>query len=102
MRRQRKQALALAQRLVYQTELEMLEVPQPAMDQPRRRAAGSAPDIAALDQQRLDAAERGLARNRSAVDPGADHDELVRLLGLRCFHRCSSQACELGRRLSRR
>ena len=82
MRREREQPLALAQRLVHEPELEMLEVPQPAMNQPRRSAAGAHADVAAFDEQRLDPAERRLARNRRAVDPGADHDQLVRTLRL--------------------
>ena len=77
MRSKRQQPLALAQRLVHEAELEVLEVTQPAVDQPRRRAAGAGADIAALDEQHLDAAERRLARDRRPIDPGADHDQLV-------------------------
>ena len=76
MRAQRQQPLALAQRLMHEIELEMLEISQPAVDEPRRRAARPAADVAAIEEQRLQAAQRRLARNRGAVDPGADHDQV--------------------------
>ena len=74
MRRIREQALALVQRLVHEPELGMLEVPQPAMNQPRRSAARAAADIAALDNQHLEARDSRLARNRRAIDPGPNDD----------------------------
>ena len=78
VRSKRQQPFALAQRLVDEAELEMLEITQPAVDEPRRRAARSGADIAALDEQHFDAAERRLARDRRPIDPRPDHDQLVR------------------------
>src|SRR6185295_5913981 len=48
MRREREHPLALVQRLVHEPEFGMLEIPQPAMNQPRRSAARAARDVATL------------------------------------------------------
>jgi len=82
MRREAQQPFALVQRLAHEADLEVLEVAQAAMDQARRRARGSHREIAALDEQHGEPAQRGFARDRGAVDAGADHDHVVeRALG---------------------
>jgi hypothetical protein len=48
------------------------------MNQPRRSAARSTANIAAFDDQDLNAGKRGLTRDRGTIDPGADDDQLVR------------------------
>ena len=78
MRREAQQPLAFVQRLAHEPDLEVLEVPQPAVDQSRRRARRARREVAALDEQHGKAGERGLARDRSAIDAGADHDHVVK------------------------
>ena len=82
VRSKRQQPFALAQRLADEAELEVLEITQPAVDEPRRRAAGPGADIAALDEQHLDAAERRLARDRRPIDPRPNNNELVARLSV--------------------
>jgi hypothetical protein len=83
MRSQRQQPLALAQRLANEDDLGMLEIPQPAVNQARRRAARAAADVTALDDQHLEPRDRRLARDRRPIDPRPNDDQLVLGLALR-------------------
>ena len=68
--------LALGERLADQPELVVLEVAQAAVDQlgaPLRRGRG---EVVLLDQQHLEPAAGGVARDARAVDAGADDEEI--------------------------
>ncbi len=80
MRRELEQPLALVQRLVNEPELRMLEVPQPSVDQPRRRGRRPAAQVAAIEQRHRQPAQRRLARDGGTVDPGPDDDQVDLLL----------------------
>ena len=77
MRRGLDQPLALAQRLGDELEVVIFEVAQAAMDQFGRRGGGVRGEIVALDQQYLEAVERGLARDGAAVDAAADDEYVI-------------------------
>ena len=77
VRREPEQHLALGQRLGDQAELVVLQIAQAAVDQlgaPRRGVRG---EIVLLDQQHLEAAAGGVARDAGAVDAAADDGEVV-------------------------
>ena len=74
---------ALGQRLADQPELEMLEVAQPAVDQLGAPLRGRRGDVALLDQEHLEAAPGGIARDAGAVDAGADDEEIELRIGER-------------------
>jgi len=63
VRRVDQQAVALEDGLANQAKLAELQVPQPAVDHPRR---------CGIDQQHVDALEGQLAEQSRAVDPGPD------------------------------
>ena len=71
------QDLAFIERLADEAELVLLEIAQATVDQlarGRRRRLG---EIAALDQQYVEAASRRVARDAGAVDPAADDQQVV-------------------------
>ena len=73
------QPLALAQRLVHEADVAVLQVAQPAVHELRalrRRAAG---EVVALDQRGAQAAAGGVERHPGAGDPAADHEHVERL-----------------------
>ena len=71
------QDLALRQRFGHQAKLELLEVAQAAVDQLGRGRRSRAGKVAALDQQRRQAAAGGVARDAGAVDAAANDEEIV-------------------------
>ena len=75
MRRIAQQPIALMQRLVHQAEFTILQITQPAMQHMRRSGARPASKIAALDQQRVKALQRQIAKRADAVDPAADDQD---------------------------
>ncbi len=76
MRRDPQQHLALGQRLAHQPEGALREIAQPAMDQLGRGRRGAGGEIVLLDQQDLEAASGGIARNADAVDAAPDDGEI--------------------------
>src|SRR5205823_4961902 len=78
VRREAQQPLALLERLAHEPDLEVLEVAEPAVNEPRGRAARATGEIVALDEEHREPRERGLARDRGAVDAPADHDHVER------------------------
>ena len=70
------QSFALRERLIDKGKLSMLEVTESAMNQtagPTRRPAAEVPLIENEDSELV---ERSLARDRRAVDAGADDDQI--------------------------
>jgi len=61
------QRFALGERLGDEAELEILEIPQSAVDQLGGGRRGRRGEIVLLDQQHLQAAPGGIARNSRAV-----------------------------------
>ncbi|VXC41641.1 hypothetical protein SPHINGOAX6_10061 [Sphingomonas sp. AX6] len=78
MRRGAHQPLAFVQRLMHQPEFVAFEIPQPAMDELGRGGRGVAGEIVLFDEQHRQPVQRRLARDRAAVDPAADDQDVVR------------------------
>ena len=76
MRRGAQQHFALAQRLVNQAELALLEIAQAAVNKLRRRRRGAGGEIVLLDQDDAKAAAGGVAGDAGAVDAAADNREI--------------------------
>jgi hypothetical protein len=76
MRRQRGQReLTLVQRLADQTEFELFEIAQPAVEHLAAAARGAGREVAGLHQGDLEAAGGGVQRGPGADDAAADdHD----------------------------
>ena len=74
------QQVAFPQRLADQLEVELLQVPQPAVDQLARPARGARGQVARLHQGDPQAAGRGVQRRPRTGDPAAD-DQHVEPLG---------------------
>ncbi len=72
---------ALAQRLAHEGEIELLEIPEPAMDQLRGSARGSGGEVAFLDEAYTQPTRRGIESDPGPGDTAADHHE-VEGLGL--------------------
>ena len=62
------------------SELHLLEVAEPSVDQLRRAGGGPGADVVALHQQSPQAALGGVERDAAAGDAGADHDDVERLV----------------------
>ena len=77
VRRRLEQDFALDQRLAHQTKLEMFEVAQAAMDELGRCRGGPAGEIVLLEQDHAEAAAGGITGDAAAIDPAADHREIV-------------------------
>ena len=60
------QALALAQRLVHEADVAVLQVAQPAVHQLRRLGRGARGEVVALDQRRAQAAGGGVEGHAGA------------------------------------
>src|SRR5882672_6356530 len=78
--RDAEQRLALGERFGDEAELEVLQVPQAAVDQLGRGRRGRRGEVALLDQEHLQAAAGGVARDTRAVDAAADDQEIVVLV----------------------
>src|SRR6185369_17579145 len=61
------QSLTLAQRLIHKSKLEMFEIAQAAVNEPRGRARRPGTDLALLDQQHFQPAHRSVASDPRAV-----------------------------------
>src|SRR5438128_170804 len=68
--------IALAARLEHERELVVFQIPQAAVDQLRRLAAGPAREISLLDQGHAQPAHGGVTGDASAVDAAADHQQV--------------------------
>jgi hypothetical protein len=66
------------QGLLHQAQLAVLQVAQPAVDQPAGGGGGTAAEVALLDEQDGKAAGRRIRGNSQAVDAAADDQEVVR------------------------
>ena len=77
VRRCAQQHLALGQPLGNQTELVVLEITQPPVDELRARRRCMRSEVVLFDQQDLQPAPCGVARDTGAVDPAADDGEVV-------------------------
>src|SRR5216684_1225463 len=73
------QRFALGERLGDETEFEVLQVAKPAVDELGRGRRGRRGEIVLLDQQHLQAAPGGIARDTRAVDAAAYDQEIVTL-----------------------
>src|SRR5207244_4460130 len=73
------QQLALAERFTDQADLAVLEVAEPAVDQPSGPARGARAEVGLVQQQDAEAAHGGVARDPAAVDAGADDDQVERV-----------------------
>ena len=87
------QPASLGQRLADEADPELLEIAQPAVDEPRRPARRPGRDVVSLDQGGPEAAARGVERGPAAGDPAADDEHVPALVG---------EAGEVGRRRPRR
>jgi hypothetical protein len=70
------QPLALPQRLTNQPEFAMLQISQPAVDNPRGTAGRARRKIILLEQQRPRSGACALTRNGNAVNAAANYDDL--------------------------
>jgi len=77
VRRDAPQYLAFLQRLAHQAEFIMLQIAQPAVDQLGRGRRGALRKVPRLQQQHPRAAPGRIARDPGAVDPAADHDDII-------------------------
>ncbi len=68
--------LALGERFADQPELVLLEIAEAAVDQLRAPLRRGRRDVALLDDQHLEAAAGGVARDPCAIDAGADDHEI--------------------------
>ena len=69
----------LARCFQHQTEIEVLEIAQAAVDQPRRTGARASAEIAGVHQRGTETAQGRVARDAPARDPAADHEQVHRL-----------------------
>jgi hypothetical protein len=76
VRRQSEQASALGARLEDEPQMAVLEVADPAVDEPRRPARGPAREVLLLDERDPQATERGVSRDAAAGDAAADHQKV--------------------------
>ena len=76
MGRDGEQGLALAKGLAHQTKLVMFEIAQPAMDQLAGGGGGLAAEIVHFQQQHLQPAPGGIARDARAIDAAADDQQV--------------------------
>ena len=81
MRRETAQEIALSRCFEDEPEVSGFEIAEAAVDQLRRAAAGAAREVALVDDEHGETAQRRLARDRRAVDPGADHDQIEVVAG---------------------
>ena len=72
MRAPPEQHLALGQRLMHQTEVVVLEIAQPAMDELGRGGRRRSGEVALLAEKDRKAASGGVAGNAATVDATAD------------------------------
>ncbi len=79
------QHLALHQRLAHQSELVLLEIAQPAVDELGRLGRGAAGEIVHFAEADLERSPRGIARDACPIDPTAD-DEQIEQRALRFIH----------------
>ena len=70
------QPSALGARLEHEMNLSVLEVPNAAVDEPRRAARRSAGEIVLLHERDVQSAQRRLARDAASGDPAADHEQV--------------------------
>ena len=83
VRCERGQQLALQQRLADEPEVEVLQVPQAAVDELARARRGAARVVALLHQRDRVPAAGGVERDPGAGDPAADDQDVERLVGER-------------------
>jgi len=81
MRRDAQEDLALAHVASHQTEVEELEVAQPAVDQPRRSRGRSRGEISLFDERDRKTAEGGITRDPRADDAAADDQKVDGAVG---------------------
>jgi hypothetical protein len=73
----------LAVGLEHEPEPSLLEVPEPAVDQPARAGAGAGAEVALFHQHRPEAPHGGVACDPRAGDAAADDQEIRRVRGQR-------------------
>ena len=84
MRRELDHQLTLQESLAHQSEVEVLEVAEPAVDHLRRSAGGARRVVVALDEGHRVSARGRIERHPGARDPAADHDD-VEPLAAQCL-----------------
>src|SRR5205823_14541296 len=77
---QAQESRALFQRLRDEPEMKLLEVPQPAVDEPRGSARRARADVVLLDESGLQAARRRIEERPRADDPAADDEHVEPLV----------------------
>src|SRR2546430_9635773 len=77
VRRGAQEDLTLAERFGDQPEFEVFEVAQSAMDELGASRRSMRGEVVLLDQQHLESASGGVARDTGPVDPAAGDDEIV-------------------------
>ena len=60
----------------------MLQVAQPTVDEPRRPRRRPTGNVALVEDQHPQPAQRGVAGDARAIDPGADDDEIKLICSL--------------------
>ena len=81
MRRDAKQCLPLANGLVNEVELTLLEISDAAVDQSGRAARSAARKIVPLEQRHSEAPHRGVPSDTAARNPAPDHENVEFLSG---------------------
>lgn len=79
MRGEPQQPSPLGARLEDEPEVAVLEIPNAAVNQPRRPARRAASEVRLLDETDAEAAQRRLQRDSAARNPAADYDHVEEL-----------------------
>ncbi len=77
MRRVAQQQVALHRGFANEPEFARFQILDAAMDQARRRGAGAFADVAAINQQAINALQAEITKETAAIDPRADDQDGV-------------------------
>jgi hypothetical protein len=70
------QRLPFADRFVYEMELALFQIPDAAVNQPRRTTRGPAREVVTLDEGDTQPAHRGVARDTTAGNASSDYEKV--------------------------
>ena len=76
MRRELQEPGALVERLADEADVELLEVPQPAVDEPARSRGRADRDVVLLDERGTEPAAGRVEEGAAADDPAADDEDV--------------------------
>ncbi len=71
---------------MHERYLTMLEVPETTVDQATRPARRSGRDVGLVEEEDLEATQRGVTSDAGAIDATSNHDDIER--SIPDFHRC--------------